>query len=1117
MSAENPDRSLNAVALDPANTVVIEACAGSGKTWLLVSRIVRLLLAGVKPSEILAITFTRKAAQEMQARLHQWLRLLATADDDEVRQFLREREVEQAQLDEALVRARALFEDFLIDQPGITINTFHGWFLQLLKRAPLAAGAASGASLAERTSTLIDEAWEVFAESLQHNADSPVAIALNWLFENYGLMSTRNLLTNFLSKRAEWWTFTRGQPDPVAASLQVIRSEMPVAPDEDVIGALFADDTFNDELAQYSDLLKRNATATDVRLAETLRAGVTMAVGERRFEQVWSAVFTSAGTLRARKAGKAMEKRLGAEGQERLLSLHAGIGERLAGIRAMRTEQQIYQLNEAGLLCGRELLDRYQMIKRERGLIDYTDVEWRTWSLLATSDYAEYMQYRLDARYKHILLDEFQDTNPLQWQILKTWLEAAAQVQSQPRVFVVGDPKQSIYRFRRAEPRLFDIVRRYLQENHGAQVCEQHLTRRNAPAVVRAVNSLFADAISGFVEHVAHRETLPGKVEVLPLPDRQASEAGLLKQAELPGNTPQWRNPLDSPAQNLADRRRELEANELAKRIGDMVGRWHVIDADKTRPLRFEDIYILVRRRTHLDVYERALRDAQVPFLSSRQGGLLDTLEAADLTALLKFLVIPFADIHLASALRSPMFSVSDEDLMKIAAADGRHWWQRLSHLVEFGVASSALRRAHGVIGNWMHLVDLLPVHDLLDRIFFEADLVNRYEAAVPPAMRAGVVANLRAFLEVALSTDSGRYPSLQGFLHELESLRRASGEEAPDVGIIAEGLNAVRILTVHGAKGLEAPVVWLVDTNSGAGRTDSYDVLVDWPPEVDAPTHFSLFSRKDERGESRARLFEQDAALAAREDLNLLYVAMTRAQQALIVSTGEAVDRDESWYARIARAVDASATHADFPLLDDGDIIEVASAHASPMAASEALSDDDGLDALRKPLNVGRRSDNVPDQRRRQGTLVHALLEHCVPPDKIMDRSFLRQTLGVSEAEFDILWKTAHSIIDEPALARFFDPQHYRRAFNELSYVSADGELRRIDRVVEFDDEIWILDYKTGDAVLSGDLAGAARPYLQQLEGYRVALAQLLPGKRVRTALVFSGGLLHETSSPGN
>jgi ATP-dependent helicase/nuclease subunit A len=370
--------------------------------------------------------------------------------------------------------------------------------------------------------------------------------------------------------------------------------------------------------------------------------------------------------------------------------------------------------------------------------------------------------------------------------------------------------------------------------------------------------------------------------------------------------------------------------------------------------------------------------------------------------------------------------------------------------------------------------------------------------------MRAAVTANLRACLEVALSTNSGRYPSLQGFLHELANMQRATAEEAPDLGAIAEDLDAVRILTVHGAKGLEAPVVWLVDAHAGATRTDSYDVLVDWPPESDAPVHFSLFSRKDERGTSRALLFEQEAALAAREHINLLYVAMTRAQQVLIVSGCDAQERGESWYARIEQALDTRAAASTIPMTPEPGFSAIESAPPE--------SELEGFSALQIPLDVGQRDDDLRDPRRRSGTLVHALLEKCVAPSAMDNRDLLRRTLNVSEAEFDALWRSARSIIEEPSLSRFFNPDQYLHAFNELAYVSADGELRRIDRVVEFPEEIWVLDYKTGEAAASVDPARAARPFLKQLEAYRLAVSELMPGKPVRSALVFPGGLFYET-----
>lgn len=198
----------NHIALDPKRSIVVEACAGSGKTWLLVSRIVRLLLDGAQPSQILAITFTRKAAQEMQARLQLWLRDLAMGDEASVRQFFAERGV--SELSEAqLQRARSLYGSVLLAQPGITISTFHGWFMQVMQRAPLNAGVMQGMSLLERASSEQEEAWEELLEQMRRQPDSAEARHMQWLFGECGLFSTRKLLFNFLGKRTEWWAYTQ--------------------------------------------------------------------------------------------------------------------------------------------------------------------------------------------------------------------------------------------------------------------------------------------------------------------------------------------------------------------------------------------------------------------------------------------------------------------------------------------------------------------------------------------------------------------------------------------------------------------------------------------------------------------------------------------------------------------------------------------------------------------------------------------------------------------------------------------------------------------------------------------------------------------------------------------
>ena len=805
----NSGPSLNAQALDPTRSVVISACAGSGKTWLLVSRIVRALLDGAKPGEILAITFTRKAAREMQSRLSDWLKQMATADDATVEAMLLEREVPPARVTELLPVARGLYETLLTAEPPVTITTFHSWFLQLMRGAPLDAGVAGDATLSEETAALIEEAWQRFAQTAT-DADGETARALDALYTDYGPDSTRRVLTNFLARRSDWWAFAGelDDEDAIARALATLVDGMPVGPDEDVPTILAADAALKSQLFDFIKLLSKNI-ARDQELAAVLQTALNEANLQRWLKLVERVFFTTTGGLRVRKASAAQAKRLTPQGEARYLDIHQSVGERLLDARHAINWQRGYRFNAAALRCGTALAQTYQALKQERRVIDYADIEWRAHQLLTNSEHAVYLMVKLDARYRHVLLDEFQDTNPLQWLTLKQWFDAAAEVDSRPCVFVVGDPKQSIYRFRRAETRLFTQASHYLQQHFGAVSLSQDESRRCAPAVIDVVNRVFANEaeFADYRVHGAHHGSKPGRVDVLPLTS---------KDNENEAESVAWRNPLAEPLLVPEDSRRAREAAELAQGILGMVKQWQIAadDAGKAgRPAQYGDIMILVRRRTHLATYEAALRHAGIPYVTSRQGGLLDTLEVQDLIAVLEFLVSPFANLKLAHALRSPVFAVSDDDLVTIAKSVTRtpqaSWWEVLSQMTEDEL-SPLLLRARRLLAAWLARADTLPVHDQLDRIYFEADVLLRYHAAVPPAMRGAVLANLNAFMRRALDADAGRYLSLPRFVADLADLRNAPAMESPDEGLIGntgegigEGAGMVRIHTVHGAKGI--------------------------------------------------------------------------------------------------------------------------------------------------------------------------------------------------------------------------------------------------------------------------------------------------------------------------
>jgi len=1099
----------NHIALDPKRSVVVEACAGSGKTWLLVSRIVRLLLDGAQPSQILAITFTRKAAQEMQARLQQWLRDLAMKDDDFVRQFFAERGV--AELGDAqLQRARGLYREVLLAQPGVTISTFHGWFMQVMQRAPLNADVMQGMSLLERAGAEQEEAWEELLEQMRKQPERLDAQHMQWLFEECGLFNARKLLFNFLGKRAEWWAYTQGQESALLFALSQLQAMLAVDMDVDALEDWGICGNSEEVFFAFVRQLAANGTDKQKEKASEIERAWSDTEETERFEAVWPLLFTQAGEPRKLKATKS-------QNEAAFVATLAALQDSLQAARDWHAEQQAYRLNEAVLHCGVAFLERYQAAKAQKQQMDFSDLEWQLCRLLQQSEHAETMQYKLDSRYRHVLLDEFQDTNPLQWQILRAWFDAAVAVESQPTVFVVGDPKQSIYRFRRADARLFGVAREYLKEHFAAATLGNSLTRRNSQPVVDAVNAVFREQPEGFefVEHQTHQKDLPGHVLVLPLATVEQTE-----EDKGAANAPlTLRDPLTTKRDEAEEGARHKEAEQFAAQLQTIVNDWTVHDEGNERRASHGDIMVLVRSRTHLQIYEEALRAKHIPFISSRRGGLLDTLEAEDVQALLMFLITPFADIKLAQVLRTPIFACSDADLMCLGAitpspmegegwGGGRSWWSCLQNLE---TPSPTLQRAAELLQRWLALADKLPVHDLLDRIYFEGDVLARYTAVLPVEMRAKVVANLHALMEIALSVDAGRYPSLPRFLQELRELRDSS-DDAPDEGKLGTAGDAVRIYTVHESKGLEAPIVWLLDANAEKKSKEGNDVLLDWPTHEPRPLHFSLYADQASRGKKRAPLFEQDAAQQAREEMNLLYVAMTRAQQVLIVSgnsKGEGKEEKKkapSWFDRIAAAVGNQAASVGW----------VSPAGRNPTSEDATYGNVGLRDEAANPTYelppftpTGKRAArNTAEQQR--GIWLHALLQHLTDHsprpmgEGLGEREILQQRLAIPSTEMESLWQQAQHLLTSPQLARFFDAQQYRAACNEMPYINASGEVKRIDRLVEFDEEVWVLDYKLADS------EDAAR-YRAQMQEYQTAMQSVYAGKKVRCALVFADGALSE------
>lgn len=1132
--------------LDPTRNIVVQASAGTGKTWLLTSRLLRLLLTGAEPGSILAITFTRQAAAEMQQRITHRALNLATCSVPDLDVALEELGLDPN--DSLRQRSRGLYETLLSDVYPFRIMTFHAFSQELLQRFPLEAGVPPGFDLCEQTGELERAAWDALEQELTRDPDAATAQSMDVLLRSIGtLQATRGALMAFLRHRSDWWAYTEAQPDPAAYATGRLARTLNIAP-PDATSHLLTSPRLRSDLGRYAVLLQRHPTQTNTatagRIADALSTtepGVVLAL-------LGAAFLTRDGEPRLLRTGAALTKNLGATDADELARLHASLSQEIQAAAVRERRRGTLELSRAWCTCGARLLEHFQRLKREQNLLDFADLEWLAYRLLSAEDHAEWIQYKLDRRIDHLLVDEFQDTNPSQWRLLQPILqELAAGNPERPRsVFLVGDAKQSIYRFRRAEPLLFDAARDWLVHAASAEAVTQDVSWRSSPAILNFVDLLFdpthSDAVyalENYRPHGARHADLWGRVELLPIIRRERAE----------DVAPMFRDPLTTPRIVAENERHYREGQMIAAKIVELIGRPIGHDG---RPLRYGDILILLRDRTHAPDYERALRRSGIPYAGADRGNFVHCLEVRDLIQLLNLLLVPDDNLALATVLRSPLFDASHDDLQRLAQGeDELAWYDRLIALPPPS-ATGALARAQRLLPRWRAAVDRVPVHDLLDRIYCEGDVLARYAVAVPAHLRDRVTLQLNRLLSLALEADGGRFPSLARFIDRVPVLAADDYETAPgtDIG------DRVRLMTIHAAKGLEAPAVFLVNAAQATNNRDrGARALVEWPAGAARPETFHFISCNDDIDDVSAAILNRIDTGNRREESNLLYVALTRAQQILFISgcesgraNGDASQR-RGWYgfieSRLAAARNARQ-HKDALVLEDirddtGTTINTVGRleHGAPLPlpppqVANTKADAPIDPALTRPLPVATpmpayappsrandpdaesirvQSEATRSTAARRGAIIHLALERLSadvrPVASVVRAELWREWTGqVSEDEFDAYWAEARAVLEHPEFRPFFDAALYRQARNETPILfTRAGQMIHgvIDRLVWREDEILLLDYKT-HRITRAEVASTASRYRPQLELYAEGAERLWPGKRVRPFVIFTG-----------
>ncbi|MBV8501269.1 MAG: UvrD-helicase domain-containing protein [Paucibacter sp.] len=1043
------------IACDPARSVVVEACAGAGKTWMLISRILRALLAGAEPQEIVAITFTRKAAGEMRERLAEWLTEFASASSGKRIEELQWRGMSPAEARAAEPLLQGLQERLLRNGRFVEIRTFHAWFAQLLRAAPLelllAQGIAPELQLIEDEADLMPELMRRFHRTVLD--DTELLADYRAQIELRGRRALGNWLLAGFAKRVELRLAEAA--GVLASSVPDVRSVMPECLGEplDHFAALRA------PLAELVRELWRGKTKAQ-EAAQILEQALALVDVQQAFAGAWKALFTASNTPK---------KQIGDTPTLR----HAWTAlERIAEGRAQ--QQAWLEHGRMARLCI-ALTACFDALKAERGLVDMNDLERGALALLGDESTAVWVQQRLDAQLRHLLIDEFQDTSPLQWHALHGWLAAYAGAGGgrSMSVFIVGDPKQSIYRFRRAEPRVFAAARDFVVDGLGGVLLACDHTRRNAAGVLVAVNRSF-EAVEGFRPHTTG-SIEQGSFEALDVPCAEREESDKVEG---------WRPSLTVARAAPEFKRRLVEARHVAQAVAQLL-------AEGLKP---GEIFVLSRKREALRVLAGALKDAGIAHVAPEDQALKDAPDVRDLMALLDALASPEHDLSLAHALRSPLLAVGEADLLQLARTSGsaqwlgiespprRSWWAALQALRQ-EETSDALWRARELLLRWERLSGQCSPHDLLDRIVHEGDLLGRLCARVPASERRARLHTVEALLAMALDLDGGRYMQLYGFV-------RALNQRALKLSLPAEP-DAVQLLTIHGAKGLEAQAVFLVDTDAVPARAENATLLIDWPVDAAAPRRVAFIASESRPPPALAALLEEERQQRRREEINGLYVAMTRARRRLVISRTVPARKSatSTWWAQLHEQACAWRwTPQPAPRDDEArfSLAELPAWQVPPSRPAPDLTRDEA--------------------QARLGEAMHRVLEWATGTGREAEplAAAAAQMYGLDAAQRERLLKGVQAILTSEECKPFFDAANLEWMGNEVP-ICFEGHDLRLDRLVKRAGCWWVLDYKL-----------ASRPecqveYQEQMRRYVAAVRELQPGEPVRAALITAQGRVVE------
>ncbi|WP_196260057.1 double-strand break repair helicase AddA [Pelagibacterium limicola] len=1108
-----PDaRASQLAATDPEANVWVNANAGSGKTFILTRRVIRLLLGGAAPETILCLTYTKAAATEMRHRVSEILGAWTRLDDGDLAAALTDM-LGHAPDAATQLRARQLFALALETPGGLKINTIHAFCEAVLQRFPLEAGVPVNFSVIEEADArqMILEAREavlaeglvagraagdaarlLFAQLSDHAIEKAIADALK-----LG-RKLEPLLANPAAAHINLQRFLGLSPGVSAASvLAEAISGMIVPPSDwpeifEIAPPDMGKTRFEDKLYALDPV---NPDPKDL-------------IG---------AYLTGEGSVPKNFPKKAFEKANPALAANLLAE-----AERLAGVLDRYKAAQIAEQSSALFGVLSSIVSRYEAQKRARSWLDFDDLVVRTAALFANREYGAWVRYKLDAGIDHILVDESQDTNPEQWRVIEALADDFFDGEGTGRpktLFAVGDPKQSIYSFQGADPALFLETGRKMglrARQSGREWRDRTLRTsfRTLPAILDGVDrvanlpevarGLFAPPEG--IRHESARRDTGGTITLWPL----------IAAPETTEPGEEW--PLE-PMENLGSAPRQL-----ARKIARTIKHWVEIGTPpgpRGRAIVPEDVLVLVQRRSAVfGEIVRALKEERIESPGADRLPVSAHIAVDDLLGLADVLLSPSDDLTLAAVLRSPLFDFSEDDLYDLAEPRGRgaSLWQAL------GASDRPVAQAaYQVLFDLRQRLDLDRPYEFFAHVLYERGGLRRFHAR----LGAEVDEVIAEFLDLALEHENSNQPSLTGFL---AAMRKSHIVIKRDLAAKTSG---VRVMTVHGAKGLEAPIVILADA---AGKPPPVkDCVFAGPPE----TPFLLYCPGTEHHcRVSSTLREAVAARQGEEYWRNLYVAMTRAEDELIVA-GTLTERGKaegSWHTVIETALAAGSETITDPASGE-EVVQYPLATPPPRPVSDrplALRTADltfSLPPLALPtsretvspssLGAAERADaalapeveRLLDARtaRDRGIALHALLQHLthVPPIRREAVALAAAVTLLPDAPelAQPVADEALAILSDPTLARLFGPDARAEVSFALDATRDGTPIRltgRIDRLVADESGIMVIDFKSDAAAPHGE-DGVPEAYWAQLGLYARIAERLFPGQEITTAILWT------------